>query len=85
MDFWVRTPEMIEWIKKERDYLLGFDDLAALKLSVSEQYQRNKYKGEIESAKMLEDMRRKMVFVERPVKSVKKRYDKLKLIQTTGD
>jgi hypothetical protein len=69
---------MIEWIKKERDYLLGFDDLAALKLSVSEQYQRNKYKGEIESAKMLAEIRRNLAALPPPIKSVKKHYQKSK-------
>lgn len=77
MDFWERTPEMIEWIKKERDYLLGINDLDALKLSASERYQRNKYKGEIESAKMLAETRQKLAALPPSVKTVKKRYQKM--------
>lgn len=66
MDFWVRSERMEAWVKKERDYLLGINDYDALKLSTSEQYQRNKYKGEIEAAKMLDEIRRKQVF-EKPI------------------
>jgi hypothetical protein len=65
---------MIEWIKKERDYLLGINDLDALKLSASERYQRNKYLGEIESAKMLEETRRKLALLPPSTRPIKKRY-----------
>jgi hypothetical protein len=74
MDFWVQTDEMKAWIKKERDYLLSINDYDALKLSHAEQYQRNKYKGEIESAKWLEEVRRKQAMKAPVTKEVRKKY-----------
>lgn len=53
------TPEMEKLINEDKKRLFGYNDLEAKSLSVPDQYQRNKYKGEIESHKWLEEERRK--------------------------
>ena len=59
MEFWVMSEEMKKLIDDDRKRLLAYNDFEALKLTVSDQYQRNKYKGEIESHKWLMEERRK--------------------------
>ncbi len=81
MEFWVMSDDMRKMVEADRARLLAYNDLEALQLSVSDQYQRNKYKGEIESAKWLEEVRRKQAMRAPVMQKVTKGKPKLKIVK----
>lgn len=82
MEFWIATEEMKKHINEDKRRLLAYNDLEASSLSVSDQYQRNRYLREIESAKWLEDERRKMPRHEPSQKPISNKYRKKQSFNT---
>lgn len=76
MEFWIATEEMKKHINEDKRRLLAYSDFEASSLSVPDQYQRMRYIREIESAKWLEDERRKMPRHEPSQKTVSQKYRK---------
>jgi len=76
MEFWIATEEMKKRINEDKRRLLAYSDLEASSLSVPDQYQRMRYKREIESMEWLEAERRKMPRPEPSNKPISNKYRK---------